>query len=119
MSIENVRVKNIKPKGYDNLQEWIEDNNNKYIGRGGIVFINKERFPKGNSLFYNPFKINKNTTREEVIQQYKLYITQRLETEPELIEELLKLKNKNLGCWCFPELCHGNILLELIEYYDN
>jgi len=27
------------------------------------------------------------------------------------------MKGKNLGCWCFPEPCHGNVLLELIDEY--
>ncbi len=25
------------------------------------------------------------------------------------------MKGKNLGCWCAPEPCHGNILLELLS----
>lgn len=30
------------------------------------------------------------------------------------------MKDKRLGCWCFPEYCHGNVLLELIdEYYSK
>jgi len=119
MSIENVRVRFIRPKGFHDLEKWIENDNNIYIGRAGIVFINGVRFPKNDSIFHNPFKIDDNTTREEVIEKYKQYITGKLEIEPELIQELLKLKNKNLGCWCAPEPCHGDILLELINYYDN
>lgn len=119
MSIENVRVRFIRPKGFHDLEKWIEDDNNIYIGRAGIVYIKGEKFPKNDSIFHNPFKIDDNTTREEVIQKYKIYITDKLENEPELVHELIKLKNKNLGCWCYPELCHGNILLELIDYYDN
>ena len=30
-------------------------------------------------------------------------------------EELNKLKGKNLGCWCYPEKCHGDVLIELIN----
>lgn len=29
------------------------------------------------------------------------------------------MKGKNLGCWCHPEPCHEDILLELIEKYYN
>ena len=46
MSIINVRVKNIRKLGYQNLKEWTENDNNVYIGRAGIVFVEKERFPK-------------------------------------------------------------------------
>ena len=46
MSVVNCKVKYIRPK-YNNLKEWFDDyENNYYIGRVGIVFINKERFPK-------------------------------------------------------------------------
>lgn len=118
MSIENVRVKFIRLKGYKNLKEWINDKNNIYIGRGGIVIIDNERFPKNNSLFCNPYKLNIDGSREEVIEKYKNYITKKIETNIIFKNELLKLKGKNLGCWCYPEFCHGNILLELIEKYS-
>lgn len=119
MSIENVRVKFIKPKGFKNLKEWMKEPNNVYIGRAGVVLIDGERFPKNNSLFCNPYKLNIDGTREEVIEKYRKYITKKIETEAIFKRELLKLKNKNLGCWCFPEFCHGNILLELIEKYSS
>jgi len=117
MSVVNCKVKYIRPE-YNNLKEWIDDNeNNYYIGRVGVVFINKERFPKKASLFYNPFKIDKDNTRECVIKKYKKYIKKKIKNDDELKTELLKLKNKNLGCWCHPEPCHGDILLKLIKKY--
>ena len=114
MSIINCKVKFIRPQ-YKNLKEWMEDENNIYIGRVGVVFIDNVRFPKQSSSFCNPFKIGKHGTREEVIQKYKEYIITKLEKEPDLKAELITMKGKNLGCWCYPELCHGNILLELIN----
>ena len=39
----------------------------------------------------------------------------RLSKEPELRKELLNLKGKNLGCWCKPERCHGDTLIECIN----
>lgn len=44
MSIINCKVEFIRPQ-YNNLQEWMNDENNIYIGRKGIVFINGVRFP--------------------------------------------------------------------------
>jgi hypothetical protein len=117
MSVENVKVKFIRPKGYQNLKEWIADNQNIYIGRSGIVFIDKKRFPKKGSLFANPFKVGKHGTRNKVIQKYRKYITDKLEKSPELVHKLKDMKGKKLGCWCHPEPCHGDILLELIEKY--
>lgn len=45
MQVVNVKVAHIRPK-YNNLKEWMEDENNEYVGRGGVVFVNGERFPK-------------------------------------------------------------------------
>jgi hypothetical protein len=118
MSVVNCKVKFIRPE-YKNLKEWIDDENNAYIGRGGVVFIDKQRYPKQGGLFCNPFKVGKDGTREEVIEKFKQYITTRLEKEPLLKEELLKLKGRRLGCWCHPEPCHGDVLLQLINIYSE
>lgn len=117
MSIVNCKVSNIRPK-YKNLQEWMDDPNNIYIGRGGVVFIDKQRFPKLSSNFANPFKIGKDGSREEVIEKYRNYITTKIKNDVLLKEELLTLKGKNLGCWCAPEPCHGNVLVELLNDPD-
>jgi hypothetical protein len=97
----------------------MEDKNNVYIGRAGIVFIDNQRFPKQSSPFCNPFKISTHGTREEVIQKYRTYIVTRLENDPELKNMLMMMEGKNLGCWCYPEVCHGDILLELMDVYKN
>lgn len=34
------------------------------------------------------------------------------------MEELLLLKGKTLGCWCKPEACHGDVLVELVTKYE-
>ena len=116
MSIVNCKVQYIRPK-YNNLKEWMNDENNIYIGRCGVVFIDKKRFPLESSNFANPYKIGKDGTREEVITKYKEYIENKLENNESLQKELILMKNKNLGCWCYPDMCHGNILLELINKY--
>lgn len=116
MSVVNCKVKYIRPK-YNNLKEWMNDENNIYIGRKGVVFIDNIRFPKNSSNFANPYKIGKDGTREEILLKYKNFIVNKLNNDKDLVVELLLLKGKNLGCWCFPKSCHGNILLELIDKY--
>ncbi len=117
-----VDVKSIRPK-YKNLQEWCEDNNNVYIGRGGIVFIDKKRYPPTKSIWCNPYKITKDRTREECVALYKTYIIEKLNDKNETeytIEKLLEMENKVLGCWCNDnEQCHGDILIELINKYKK
>ena len=113
-NIVNVKVAYIRPE-YKNLKEWMDDPQNVYIGRRGIVFIDGSRFPAHDSIWHNPFKLGKDGDREEVIEKYKNYITDRLISEPELREKLKELKGKNLGCWCNPEKCHGDVLADLIS----
>jgi hypothetical protein len=113
MSVVNVKVANIRPLGFTNLREWISDSQNEYIGRKGIVFIDGQRFPKQDSMWANPFKVGRDGTREEVIQKYGLYIQEKLK-DPEYKDAIETLRGKKLGCWCKPEGCHGDVLLEFI-----
>ena len=62
MSIVNCKVQNIRPN-YNNLEEWMNDTNNIYIARAGVVFINDKRFPIQSSKFANPYKIGKDGSR--------------------------------------------------------
>ncbi len=32
-----------------------------------------------------------------------------------LMNDLDELKGKTLGCWCCPERCHGDILIDLLN----
>jgi hypothetical protein len=118
MSVINCKVQYIRPK-YNNLEEWMADDNNCYIGRAGVVFINKKRYPTNHSVFANPYKIGKDGTREEVICKYKEYLINKLNNDKLLVNKIISLKGKNLGCWCYPEYCHGNVLLELIDKYST
>ena len=63
------------------------------------------------SRWGNPFTIGKDGTREEVIKKYKKWIRKK----PYLLESLCELKGKVLGCWCSPQACHGDVLVELIK----
>lgn len=68
-----------------------------YIGRGG--------------RWGNPFEIGKDGTREEVCAKYLGYLLE----SPELLASLPSLKDKTLGCYCAPKLCHGDILIHVMR----
>jgi len=112
--IINCKVQHIRPQ-YQHLQEWMFDPNNVYIGRKGVVFIDGKRFPPESSPFANPYKIGKDGTREEVLTKYKEYICLKLETNDGLKKELLSMRGKKWGCWCHPDKCHGDVLLEILN----
>ena len=86
------------------LQEWLEDPRNAYIGRC-CKALNKY------SIWANPFKIGGGMMREDVIRQYAHYYA----NNNDLKQKLYSLCGKNLGCWCAPEPCHGDVLIAEIK----
>ena len=116
-TVVNVKVAHIRPRHQD-LQAWCADPGNAYIGRGGIVFIDGKRFPPAASPFANPFKCcgtGAALSREDSLRMYRGHITKRLAQEPELRAALEALRGKNLGCWCAPLSCHGDVLRDLLH----
>lgn len=67
------------------------------------------------SKWGNPFRLGIDGTREEVIRKYRSY----LEGNTKLLAQLPELKGKTLGCFCTPKLCHGDVLVELVENSDG
>jgi len=63
------------------------------------------------SKWGNKFHIGDDGTREEVIQKYKDWIM----GQPHLLKEIPTLQGKRLGCWCAPNTCHGDVLVELAD----
>ena len=57
----------------------------------------------------NPYLIGQHGTRSEVIALYR----RRLENSPKLLADLHELRGKDLICWCAPQACHADVLLEL------
>ncbi len=73
-----------------------------FIGRGG--------------QWGNPFEIGVDGSREEVVDKYYEWIL----TQPHLLAQLYILKDKRLGCFCKPKLCHGDVLVYLVEeFFSN
>lgn len=63
------------------------------------------------SKWGNPFVIGQDGSRSEVIKKYKDWILK----QPDLLKDLHELRDKRLGCWCKPQACHGDILVDLID----
>jgi hypothetical protein len=61
-----------------------------YIGRG--------------SPWGNPFMIGPHGTREQVLKLFEEMILPQLDLEP--------LRGKDLVCFCKPERCHGDLIME-------
>ena len=74
------------------------------------VYIGRPARGIAGSIWANPYVIGKDGTRDEVIEKYRRYVLGK----PELLAQLESLRGKVLGCWCSPQKCHGEILIELL-----
>jgi hypothetical protein len=75
------------------------------------VYIGRKTRELQGSIWGNPFQIGRDGTREEVIAKYREYIL----SKPALLKQLESLRGKTLGCWCSPQACHGDVLIELLS----
>lgn len=89
---------------------WTTGKYNIYIGRT-------------NSDFHwgNPFVIGPDCTRKESVEKFDKWFMdidyQWIEPKRRkwMQDNLYILKYKTLGCFCYPLLCHGNILIREIK----
>ncbi len=61
------------------------------------------------SKWGNPFEIGVDGTREEVIVKYREYLL----SNKNLMDSLSELRGKTLGCWCKPQPCHGDVIVDV------
>src|ERR687885_3061091 len=86
-----------------------------YIGRAN------PRFGLSRSIWANPYRGNaskevRDGTRQEVIEKFEQDLRNGgPRTPPGLVDRVPELKGKTLACWCSPEPCHGDVLLQLAE----
>lgn len=85
------RIANIREVG------WPRNPNEVFIGRP--------------SPWGNPFIIGKHGDRDTVIQMYRDYLA----ANPSLLAQLPTLAGKTLYCFCAPQRCHGDILIEELK----
>ena len=114
MSTQCVKVSELRKKKYANLEEWMKDENNLYVGRRGRIFIHeddeKRIFHYKGSKWQNPFKVGEYSL-EESLKLYEKHLV-----ESGLIKDVKELKGKTLGCFCSQKGdCHAKILAKLVN----
>ncbi len=109
IKIKITRVINIKAD-----MQYAEIKNNpsyEYIGRGSnwgnphVMFSGENHPEEGASI------------RDEVIRKYKYDFDRNLLRVDK--SEVLKLAGKRLGCFCKPFSCHGDILSDYLNRWDD
>lgn len=84
----------------------------EYIGRGS-VFGNPYPITKGRIS-----AVGKRKARQEVIDHYRKWFRNKLRDE-EFRIQVLALKGKNLGCFCAPKRCHGEIIKAFLDGLED
>ena len=72
----------------------------------GAWLLGGLRYPS--DLMREPW-LSREGDRNLVIAMYRRWLLQ----QPNLLAALPELRGKDLVCWCAPERCHGDILIEL------
>lgn len=63
----------------------------------------------------NPFQIGRDGDRAEVIAKYRAWLM----AQPDLVTAVRReLKGRSLICWCAPQPCHGDVLIEVANQPD-
>lgn len=87
-----------------------------YIGRGGKYY---------DGYYGNPHPIgyckicNRTHDREDCLKEYKAYFDKRIKEDEAFKLGILILKDRVLGCFCKPEKCHGDIIIDYLENSNN
>ena len=96
-------------RGYKSFKDWNSDPNHLYIGRN----MNHHVAGAHGSKWGNPYKFdktNKNSIKK-CLERYEDHIRRN----PDLFNAVMELEGKELGCWCKPSPCHGDILIKLFK----
>ena len=64
------------------------------------------------SIWGNPYIIGRDGDRATVVAKYKEHFLESFHLKQLATE---KLKGKVLGCYCKPEACHGDIIIDFLE----
>lgn len=104
-TVVNIKVENLRRRNFDSILEWKQKSDkNVYIGRDMTCWIPGTE----KSKFHNPYNVKQYGAK--VIPLYLEY----LEQNPKLLQAARdELQGCELGCWCKPEMCHGDMLAEI------
>jgi hypothetical protein len=104
----SVVVKNVKQCGWSAVDV--------YVGRGGggdSHILNTP--PRGRGWLGNPYRVGEHGDRVECVGRFKKVFVAKLQSDVEFREAVDSLDPRSLGCWCAPEMCHGQVIASYID----
>jgi hypothetical protein len=129
MSVTGVscKVKFLRKRGYDNLEEWLSVPGHVMVTRAGRIFITDKSKPVGSddrrrifhypkSLWANPYKVGPECSLSESLQLYQTHLAQLL-LDPAMKAEFVKLQEKTeIACFCDEgSPCHRDVILDYLK----
>lgn len=75
-----------------------------YIGRGNDPATGEQ------GQWGNPIRLRIGASREGVLKRYRRWLWEEIKAGKVSLDDLAALDGKALGCWCAPNLCHGEVL---------
>jgi hypothetical protein len=102
-TVVNIRKKELQKRGISDFEAWNRNPNTLYIGRNMNFYVPGTY----KSKWANPYSTEEYDI-EISLKKYEEYIR-----TSELYNQLYELDNMELGCWCKPNKCHGDILIKL------
>lgn len=86
-----------------------------YIGRGpgGTHMMNTD--PRERGWLGNPYIVNNEDERIDAVLNFLDDFVDKLKSDEEFYNEVKKIEGRNLGCFCAPKLCHGDVIIKFIE----
>ena len=112
--VKNVCKSAREEEDYKSFAQWYDGENNIYIGKNAAKYTQRSVC---DSKWTNPFMcVDWSVSKEEwvledLVKCYENYVRKN----PQLMNSLHELEGKQLGCWCKPGPCHGDVLVKLYK----
>jgi hypothetical protein len=78
------------------------------------------------SVLGNPYHMKHEHQRDHVIREYKRWLEARYNDDASVFTELHAIAERvkdgeyiALECWCAPCACHGDVIIEAVEFINN
>ena len=113
--VKNVSKPQRESEGYSSFGSWVEDTqNNLYIGANASKYTGMS-MPESKWVMPMGVQDSVGTSKDWMMKKILKIYEEYVRNNSFLMNSLPELKNKNLGCWCHPRPCHGDVLVKLYQ----
>jgi hypothetical protein len=108
ISVVSCKKAELVNSGYRDFEDWASRPGHVYIGRNMSLYVPGAK----GSKWGNPFPLKRHSL-DECLSLYEAHVR----ASPPLWQALLAELGGavQLGCWCHPSGCHGDVLVRLID----